>query len=427
MLCRDKPQPWIGARKAAAICGLCLPIACTHATFEHTPREDNDHSTNSERDPETYETAMAQSELVNGAVAPGPLLGAANVGGCTGTVLNGRWVLTAAHCFRGLGAGTRVTSFGQSATTDFHLFHPKSRNVYTADAQTADIDVALLHLSSPIELDAPDRTISPLTTEEMLGRTAICFGAGPSQAGGSCQQSSDCPTNWSCNKFNRCVNGDRTVRFGAFRLKENRDKPYYYELDTPSLTGQFIVPGDSGGACWLYDRSQRRWEISGVNKATNGSGSYARQTSAQVFAGWVQSVMDQDTGSVDPRRYSATKCSAENPCQAFQGHCDNDRECAWPLVCGRRIGAATGRATPDAANLCKPPPNVSCDAYNRNNYQWNFCSRECPCSIGEGNCSRDADCRGGLVCAQNVGGRFGLRRDADLCVVPMSAGYGSRN
>ena len=38
---------------------------------------------------------------------------------------------------------------------------------------------------------------------------------------------------------------------------------------------------------------------------------------------------------------------------------------------------------------------------------WSYCSSSCPCDAGEGDCDYDTDCRGSLVCSQNVGAAYG--------------------
>jgi hypothetical protein len=47
-----------------------------------------------------------------------------------------------------------------------------------------------------------------------------------------------------------------------------------------------------------------------------------------------------------------------------------------------------------------------------------FCTEACPCDIGQGDCDNSNQCRGGLVCAANVGADFGLDPGADVCVAP---------
>jgi hypothetical protein len=46
---------------------------------------------------------------------------------------------------------------------------------------------------------------------------------------------------------------------------------------------------------------------------------------------------------------------------------------------------------------------------------WNYCSPQCPCDAGEGDCESDADCIPGLRCVSDIGPAFGFQREVDLC------------
>lgn len=48
-------------------------------------------------------------------------------------------------------------------------------------------------------------------------------------------------------------------------------------------------------------------------------------------------------------------------------------------------------------------------------WSWNYCSPNCPCAEGEGDCDTDADCQAGLYCAQNVGAKYGQSKYMDVC------------
>lgn len=47
-----------------------------------------------------------------------------------------------------------------------------------------------------------------------------------------------------------------------------------------------------------------------------------------------------------------------------------------------------------------------------------YCERCGPCAEGQGSCRTDDECASGLVCVENFGGPFGLRRLAEVCVTP---------
>ena len=58
----------------------------------------------------------------------------------------------------------------------------------------------------------------------------------------------------------------------------------------------------------------------------------------------------------------------------------------------------------------------------------NYCSVECPCDVGGGDCDSDAECVSGLYCARNVGADYGFRRRRDVCELDCHVGrLGGRN
>lgn len=49
-----------------------------------------------------------------------------------------------------------------------------------------------------------------------------------------------------------------------------------------------------------------------------------------------------------------------------------------------------------------------------------YCGECGPCGPAEGSCRSDDECRGDLICAENLGRHFGLKAGADVCVAPQS-------
>lgn len=103
-------------------------------------------------------------------------------------------------------------------------------------------------------------------------------------------------------------------------------------------------------------------------------------------------------------------CAPGCPCQAGQGDCDDNNDCAAGTTCVQNIGAQFGFAA--NIDVCVD----SCDASFVGN--WDFCTEECgACSLGQGDCDSDSQCGPGLQCADNVGAQFGFRADVDVCVM----------
>lgn len=101
-------------------------------------------------------------------------------------------------------------------------------------------------------------------------------------------------------------------------------------------------------------------------------------------------------------------CNSSCPCSEGGGDCDSDADCATGLSCFLNVGADFGLdADTDVCAACRPASQ---------NGHVNFCSPDCPCGHGEGDCDSNDDCDAGLACVNNVGATFGLSADTDVCV-----------
>jgi hypothetical protein len=109
---------------------------------------------------------------------------------------------------------------------------------------------------------------------------------------------------------------------------------------------------------------------------------------------------------------TSTYCRAGCPCEAGEGDCDSDAECAPGLRCIFDVGANYGwGADVDVCEAtCHPSANGG----------WDYCSAGCPCNAGEGDCDSDAECASGFVCAHDAGARYGWSSEVDVCEAPTS-------
>lgn len=55
---------------------------------------------------------------------------------------------------------------------------------------------------------------------------------------------------------------------------------------------------------------------------------------------------------------------------------------------------------------------------------WDFCSKQNPCSAGQGDCDSDDECKPGLKCVKDVGPQYGFDKGVDVCL-PATAGSSS--
>merc|ERR1711915_130181 len=88
-------------------------------------------------------------------------------------------------------------------------------------------------------------------------------------------------------------------------------------------------------------------------------------------------------------------CSRTNQCGVGEGDCDRDYHCKSGLVCGRNNCRTFNPMASRFADCCYKP---TCDGSTSAR---SCCTRNRPCSVGEGDCDRDSDCEGELKCGSN--------------------------
>ncbi|MEM9488162.1 MAG: carboxypeptidase regulatory-like domain-containing protein [Myxococcota bacterium] len=106
-------------------------------------------------------------------------------------------------------------------------------------------------------------------------------------------------------------------------------------------------------------------------------------------------------------------CTDECPCDPDEGDCDGDSQCAPGLYCARDIGGLYGwNADVDVCVSGCLAPGPHTDGTE------DFCSEECPCESGQGDCDNRNQCAGDLVCAFDLGADFGFDPETDVCLSP---------
>lgn len=61
-----------------------------------------------------------------------------------------------------------------------------------------------------------------------------------------------------------------------------------------------------------------------------------------------------------------------------------------------------------------------CPPYDPRTPSTGQCTGGCPCDVAQGDCDNSTDCRTGLACAHDVGAKYGLPADYDVCEAPSS-------
>lgn len=106
-------------------------------------------------------------------------------------------------------------------------------------------------------------------------------------------------------------------------------------------------------------------------------------------------------------------CTEECPCAHGEGDCDNDSQCEAGMVCMFDVGIEFGYGDREIDVCVSGCPSFGVGG-------WDFCTEECPCGAGQGDCDSDSECQSGLVCGHDNGDDYGYDGEVDACVAPMS-------
>jgi len=96
-------------------------------------------------------------------------------------------------------------------------------------------------------------------------------------------------------------------------------------------------------------------------------------------------------------------CSGGGQCSLGEGDCDDDRECSSGLVCGTDNCLGAGFDSTDDCCRQRCGGGDTC------------CTRANQCSLGEGDCDEDIDCRLGLICGRDNCRGQGFDGTDDCC------------
>ncbi|MGK3969329.1 FG-GAP-like repeat-containing protein [Sorangium sp. So ce118] len=257
------------------------------------------------------------------------------VPGCSATIIDPEWVLTAKHC--GLAVGARAMSVRSSGnvtrTVDRVIHH-------------ASLDVTLGHLSTPF-LDVPRMSLYDDTTASISGKTVKAYGFGSVEMGVECTSNAQCSGGEHCNSnWKRCMLPTSEAPLRSALLTVSSAGSATLALAANSI-GQTTLPGDSGGPSFYGTTGTK---VVGVHSTGNGTAAW--DVAVPDFRDWALTSMNR-TSSLWSGTFSdangwdlaSSYVTLDYPDVNNDGRADVCGRAAAGIVCATSNGATFGAAT----------------------------------------------------------------------------------
>ena len=217
--------------------------------------------------------AASEAEIRNGTIvtpwapgAPTHQRSIVRLPGCTGTMVAPAWVLTAKHCGAAIGAtveSVRPTTV-VARTIDRVVDHPT-------------LDVTLARLSSAMPSDVPSAMPYDGSETSLENMGVTCYGYG-ARAASIAPRSGVCPTG-SYHRDGVCLTPSSELRKASLTATGTGSGTFW---TATNAAGQMILPGDSGGPCFVGT------SVAGVNSWWNVGLIGGGQVSVPAFRTWIR-------------------------------------------------------------------------------------------------------------------------------------------
>jgi hypothetical protein len=233
------------------------------------------------------ETGSLAAPIVNGTITTGDPAVVYVSGGCTGTLISPKVVLTARHCTY-TGASKKIF-FGSKTNSQGQWIYSQDVKVYTPGSGIGSGDLAVILLkekgpTTPIPVS--DRDL-----KQYIGSPMRMVGFGKTSTNGG---------------------GSGTKREGMTKLQKlNSSGTVMYSGGDPS--GHCF--GDSGGPKFM-EFDSKEWVVGVTSFVQNGCGNYGRDGSASTHTHykWIMDYVDKnDPASCDQDERCAENCNQPDP------------------------------------------------------------------------------------------------------------------
>jgi hypothetical protein len=182
----------------------------------------------------------------------------------------------------------------------------------------------------------------------------------------------------------------------------------YYGKYSRNYQNEVVVKNNNSCTISGLDNSTTYYFAVTAYDSRNNESNFSRELSYKTLS--------SGSGPCDAYEPGPSWCQECGPCSQGQGDCDNDAECQSGLICAKDVGAKYGG--PANMDVCERPDGGAIIIYNAYEPDPHWCRDYGPCPEGQGDCDSDAECQSGLICAKDVGAKYGGPANMDVCVSP---------